>query len=44
MAVLVLIGIVLLLCVFLLIFGAGQNRDWDMENREQTAALKEDKK
>lgn len=44
MAILILLGIVLLLCVFLFIFGAGQNRDWTRENQEQAAALKEAEK
>lgn len=39
-----LIGIALLLGVCLFVFGTGQNRNWERENQEQAAALKEDKK
>lgn len=44
MVILVLILIALLACVFLLIFGAGQGRDWAGEDQEQMEALKGDKK
>lgn len=40
----VLIFIILLACVILFTFSAGQNRDWAGEDQEQMDALKEDKK
>lgn len=44
MFILVVIAILILACVMMFVYGAGHNRDWERENREQEAALEGDGK